>query len=161
MEAQASGMMGKIDGIIWSLDPGSDTLPATISFIQRHAEDLARANGLRFRAGVHGLDGEPPIGTTARRDLYLVAKEALRNVVQHAQAHAVQLTVACTPQEIHLAIEDDGPGMPDNGRTGNGHGLENMRRRVQRMGGTIRFDRSELGGARVDIRIPLDPNSHL
>ncbi|HMC96089.1 MAG TPA: ATP-binding protein, partial [Flavobacteriales bacterium] len=155
MEAQTSGMMGKIDEIIWSLDPGSDTVLSTVGFIQRYAEDFAATHGLHFVAHVDGPNGDPPISTMVRRDLYLVTREALRNVSQHARARALRLTATCSVREIHLVIEDDGQGLPGDGRTGDGHGLENMRQRIHRMDGAITLERSELGGTRVGIRVPL------
>ena len=86
------------------------------------------------------------------------AEEALLNVRKHAQATRVRIALTADGRRIRLTIDDDGVGWrpeapPTNGR---GLGLAYLRERVLSFNGTVRADRSRLGGARLAIEIPLE-----
>jgi signal transduction histidine kinase len=151
VEDRTRTLMVKIDEIIWWLDPESDTLLPTITFIQRYAEEFAVLNNLGFRAQVNGIDGARPIKASIRRDLYLTIKEALRNVGQHAHATTIQLIVDATPSHIRFIIEDNGTGVLQTRVNRTGHGSSNMRERVARMGGQLTIRPSATGGTQVVI----------
>jgi signal transduction histidine kinase len=75
--------------------------------------------------------------------LFRVLQEALTNVHRHAQAHLIQVTVACTDEAAVLVVQDDGKGIPnevlENFRMGlaSGIGLAGMRERLAELGGTL------------------------
>jgi signal transduction histidine kinase len=85
--------------------------------------------------------------------LYFVACEALTNVVKHANADSVSLTVRILESEVQMKITDDGIGGiaadVDNGR-----GLVNMRDRVQAIDGEIAITSPPGGGTRLEVTIP-------
>jgi signal transduction histidine kinase len=70
--------------------------------------------------------------------LFRVAQEALRNVVRHAQANKVAVSLRNREGGIALAVRDDGKGFNDSGNARGSLGLESMRERVRLTGG--RFD---------------------
>jgi signal transduction histidine kinase len=98
--------------------------------------------------------------------LYRIAQEAITNAAKHAQARHVQLRIEAAPANIVLSVEDDGEakdgiksGTKDCIKDGNtapkaGMGLLGMQERVASLGGTLRFERREAGGARLVATIP-------
>lgn len=64
-----------------------------------------------------------------------IAQEALTNVLKHAHARAVHVTLAWSAGQLHLEVADDGVGLATDG--GTGHGLANMRARAARLGGRL------------------------
>jgi len=87
--------------------------------------------------------------------LYRIAQEALTNVALHAHATRVAVRLAADAREVHLAVEDDGVGLPDAFRSARpaGTGLIGIRERVRSLGGTVSMHSA--GGACLEIRLPL------
>ncbi|QWV98495.1 PAS domain-containing protein [Geomonas nitrogeniifigens] len=94
--------------------------------------------------------------------LYHVARELLVNVVKHARAGKVSITLSETSQRLELKVSDDGRGFPtqaDEGGVRSGFGLFNIRQRVQHLGGQLEFS-SGPGGTEVTVRVPLSDADH-
>ncbi|MBJ6750598.1 PAS domain-containing sensor histidine kinase [Geomonas anaerohicana] len=89
--------------------------------------------------------------------LYHVARELLVNVVKHAEAGKVSITIRQGAGHLDLAVVDDGKGFPaqaEGDRGMSGFGLFNIRQRVQHLGGQLEL-RSGTGGTGVTVRVPL------
>jgi two-component system, NarL family, sensor histidine kinase DesK len=81
--------------------------------------------------------------------LSLAVREAVTNVVRHAQAHTCRLRLEQQNGSCRLEIHDDGRG----GAKGEGNGLRGMRERVEMLGGTL--DRDTEAGTKLTITLPL------
>jgi signal transduction histidine kinase len=105
--------------------------------------------------------GVPPAGIEAVHDVLLtVAREALNNVVRHAQARTVLISIRYELERVQMVVQDDGVGMPspdlDAGGDGTTHfGLSEMRRRILDVGGTFEVERGDEGGVRIRIDVPV------
>ncbi len=154
IEELSSGMLRKIDEIIWSLDPKSDRWDASIAFIDRYAAELTREHNLEFRTNTEGVTTPVHLSPPKRRDLYLAAKEVLQNVVKHARARTVNLEANTVKGGLVLRMSDDGAG--DGSSPGGGQGLLNIRQRIERWNGSVRMDRNAPQGTNVVIALPLD-----
>jgi signal transduction histidine kinase len=88
--------------------------------------------------------------------LYRLVQESVNNIVKHAQAKTLDLTIERTDEGLQLSIADDGVGIADLEYAKRlSHGLAGMMHRVRSVGGS--FDvRSQLGkGTRIDVFVPL------
>jgi len=88
--------------------------------------------------------------------LFRIAQEALNNVIRHAQAHRVDVTLTRDEEHVTLCIADDGQGFdPRAPQPGTHLGLWSMRERVEQLGG--RFEVTSAPGAGTTVRavIPL------
>lgn len=88
-----------------------------------------------------------------RRSFLLTFKEALANVVRHAGATRVELTVRLDAGAFVAEIRDNGRGFPAP-PVAPGLGLRSIAARMRRLGGTVRNDNHPAGGARVVLRVP-------
>lgn len=80
-------------------------------------------------------------------------QEALTNTVKHAGADArVWVRIDHAPEQLTVAVQDDGPGA--TGSDGLGHGLIGMRERVAAFGGTLETGNHSQGGYLVVARFP-------
>ncbi|WP_345153401.1 sensor histidine kinase [Micromonospora maritima] len=125
--------------------------------------DGVRRGGLAVELRVDGpVEALPAVvGST----VYRVVQEALTNVLRHADATRVTVTVRATPGWLTLEVVDDGRGGPPTGRTGRqGQGLRGMAERVALLGGTVETGAVESGtvasgdapsGFRVSVHLPL------
>ncbi|MDQ1568075.1 MAG: hypothetical protein QOF96_2955 [Actinomycetota bacterium] len=84
---------------------------------------------------------------------YFVASEALANATKHAQASAIDVSLAQRNGTLVLSIRDDGIGGADPRQ---GSGLVGLHDRVEALGGTIRIDSPPGGGTSLVVNLPLD-----
>lgn len=132
----------------------------------------ARAAGLDVQVRVDGVPRPLPIGTDLAA--YRILQESLTNVVRHADASAVTISLAYGVGELTVQVDDDGrpssanghPGMDANeppreggyalrdGRVG-GSGLAGMRERAAALGGRFEAGRTLAGGFRVRACLPV------
>jgi PAS domain S-box-containing protein len=162
--------------------PGQDDLRAELSRIAAGLTD-AVAELREISRGIHpailsqgGLG--PALRTLARRStipvdlhvttdmrlpepvevaVYYVVSEALANAAKHAQASAIEVSLATgNGGSVLLSIRDNGAGGADPGR---GSGLVGLQDRIEALGGTIRIDSPPGGGTSILVTLPLDVES--
>lgn len=105
---------------------------------------------------------EPELDMLTGVTLYRIAKEALANVVRHAQATEVAITLVIEDGAAVLEIRDNGRGMSRD-RIDSSHslGLLGMRERAELLGGSVAIESHEGEGTRIRATLPLgkdDPN---
>jgi PAS domain S-box-containing protein len=101
-------------------------------------------------------DNLPALSDAKAIGLFRILQEALTNVMRHAQAHTVELTLAVEGKQLRLTISDDGVGFVEAQGRPVSFGLVGMRERVLIMGGQLSLD-SELGeGTTLSVTVPLD-----
>jgi signal transduction histidine kinase len=85
---------------------------------------------------------------------YRIVQECLTNVLKHARAHRVEITLRCQGRIVEIDVTDDGAaaGPPAPG----GFGLLGMRERVTVYGGTVQAGPCDTGGYRVHARLPFE-----
>jgi signal transduction histidine kinase len=100
-------------------------------------------------------DEEPELEGDAPIALFRAVQEALANVLKHARATRVRVTMTEAGGELYIAVEDDGVGLPDGAaRKVGSHGLRQMRLRVQAVGGRMRTERVQPHGTRMTFIVP-------
>lgn len=105
---------------------------------------------------VHG--DEELIPTEHRDELFVVLREALRNVFAHARASSATVAITVAADRVTAVVEDDGAGFdPEGGqsRSGRRSGLDSMRERIELLGGSWTIASRPARGTRVEIAIPI------
>jgi len=111
----------------------------------------ARDAGLEARLNVTGE--HRPLPAALELSAYRIIQEALTNVLKHAAASRVEVTVDYRPDAVALTISDNGNG--DAPAPSTGHGLIGMRERVGLFGGDLTTGSSSLGGFTVRATLPV------
>ena len=86
--------------------------------------------------------------------IYRIVQEALSNVVKHAGAERVQLSVRQLPDRVAIEVRDDGRGF-QLGRGGEGFGITGMRERALLAGGQLDVRSADGGPTSVTAMLPL------
>jgi signal transduction histidine kinase len=89
--------------------------------------------------------------------VFRITQEALTNVVKHADAKTVHITLAGRERSVVLAIEDDGRGFSPMQAHAGGLGLVGMRERVASVNGALDIESKRGAGTRLTVEIPLLP----
>nr|WP_083398745.1 transporter substrate-binding domain-containing protein [Pseudomonas graminis] len=89
--------------------------------------------------------------------LFRILQESLTNVMRHAEAHTVELSLTLSDGVLCMRIADDGKGFDLRAERPASFGLVGMRERVLIMGGQLHLDTLPGEGTTLRIHIPLDP----
>lgn len=89
-------------------------------------------------------------------NLYRIAQELVNNIIKHSEATVVKVELVATKRSVEMNVEDNGKGLSAD--TGDGHGLMNIKTRVNHIKGVISFLHLPKGGSRVEIRVPINEN---
>jgi len=161
----------KAEHIAEELQAGLNDLRLVVDSMDHTGDDLAAAlatfrarAGKQLRAADIDLSWEQsdPLylrfrTTRATLDVYRVMQEALTNIVKHAQAKRVEITIN-QPQKnapLILRVSDDGVGLPSKAKQGPGKGLSNLKARANRLNAKLEFRGGIDGkGTTVEMIIP-------
>ncbi|MDA3613613.1 tetratricopeptide repeat-containing sensor histidine kinase [Polluticaenibacter yanchengensis] len=87
--------------------------------------------------------------------IYRVVQEILNNMIKHADASIIDLSMNKVNELLYLVIKDNGKGMSDDAiSNAKGIGWKNIFTRVRLMDGTINIASGKLNGTQIDITIP-------
>ncbi|MCW8274855.1 PAS domain S-box protein [Pseudomonas sp. PCH199] len=101
-------------------------------------------------------DNLPVLSDAKAIGLFRILQEALTNIMRHAQAHTVELTLALEGDELCLSVSDDGVGFVASAGRPTSFGVVGMRERVLIMGGLLSLESEPGEGTTLIVRVPLD-----
>jgi signal transduction histidine kinase len=138
--------------VLWLAGAREEAGPDLASHLRRLVDRLL--GGLTVRWGVP-LETLPASWSPAgRREVFLFIKEALTNIVRHAQASAVDLTVVVDERQLRVEIRDDGKGFETSANSG-GMGLTSMRERARTLGGHLTITSATGTGTHITLVVPI------
>jgi signal transduction histidine kinase len=125
-------------------------LPAAL---QSHFEDTCRKAGIQFTARVP--DNFEQLSQDLAIALFRVGQESLTNILKHAKAENVQLTLMMDDSNYRIHVSDDGVGIPPERLDGTrSHGLVGMRHRIESLGGKFTISTNAPHGTRIVVVVP-------
>jgi|GEM_PF-385321 len=158
----AGDLVQALDAIVWAVNPRHDTLESLARYLVRFSGDFCAHAPLRLRLDVPPELPPVILGSDVRHSLFLAAKEALHNALQHAGAAEIRLHLAVADGWLTLGISDDGRGFtpgPVAEGSGHGNGLHNMRQRLAECGGRCEISSAPGRGTQIVFSLPLPSQS--
>jgi len=146
----------QLNDVVWSLDAHNDTVPNLLDRLRDYAHDVLVPTGRDVRfIGPEAIGAAPDLSASVRRQLYLIYKEALHNILKYSPTNA-EVTVALHRRQnlLTLEISNTGPVLDGLGR-GSGHGLRNICERALTAGGTAEVGPRAEGGFGVKVSVPV------
>lgn len=147
----ADAALKEMRALIFELRPEALEAEGLVGLLGRQAEAL-RA---RHEIAVELAAAEPPLHLNAKAVLYRVAQEALHNVVKHARAKSVRVTLVVSDGSVRLEVVDDGRGLEAGTQGTESYGLHSMRERMALLGGRLSVSSEPGAGTRVLAELPL------
>ena len=124
--------------------------------LRSHASTFATITSIPTELKQSGR--EPRLSTVTRGLLFSIAHNAMTNAFRHSRADRVAIALSFEADRLRMSVSDDGIGLPDD-YADRGHGFRNMRRDVERMGGSLEVGPGESGrGTSVSCVVPYDAN---
>jgi signal transduction histidine kinase/ligand-binding sensor domain-containing protein len=149
---QARSAVQSLDETVWLVNPQKDTLPHLIAYLATYAEQFFQTTRIHCRQEICRDAPERPLPGALRRDIFLLVKEALNNVLKHSAAKEVWLRIAVRGPLLRIVIQDDGRGFDLAHTKNHRQGLENMQRRAAAAGIKFRLHAAVGKGTRVTLR---------
>ncbi|MEN3326752.1 MAG: hypothetical protein V7638_1559 [Acidobacteriota bacterium] len=146
-------LVDSMSDIVWAINPVKDRFSDLSYRMRRLASDVFTAHGVEFVFDVPNPGRDIKLGPEMRRELYLIFKEAVNNVVRHSHCTAVKVALLISDGAVEFSVHDDGEGF-DPECASEGNGLANMRLRAKKLGGVFRITNSH--GTTVNLKAPLD-----
>ena len=145
----------RLDEIVWAVNPERDSVEHLATYLSKFAQDFLADSGIRFRSEIP--DELPPfqLSSKLRHELYLATREAFRNAVRHGHPTTIVLRISIGADELRIGIEDDGRGFDLAKEEVSGHGLANMRTRMQAIGGRFSVSSHPGQGCAISLTLPL------
>ena len=153
--------MRQLLGMLRAADPDLDIEASAVKEPQAGADRLpaliAEVNGEGLSVGFHQIGPPVRLPETVSVSVYRIAQEALTNVRRHSTARSAHITLRYLGDAVELEVLDD--GRPKHAPVGSRLGHVGIRERVGLLGGESEIGPRPVGGFRVRVRIPLDPQN--
>jgi len=146
-----------LDEIVWALNSSNDTLESLVNYACKYAQDYFALAGVRYRAELPTQLPSAIILPEVRHNVFLAFKEAVNNVVKHAQAGEARVKLELQPDKFILSIADNGRGVGDLADKKLRNGLKNMRKRLADVHGEFEILPGADGGTIVRLVVPINP----
>lgn len=151
--------------IVWAINPAKDRFADLTQRMRRFASETLTAADidLEFTAPETAVDA--PLGANLRREIFLIFKESINNIVKHSNAKSVAVNFSAVNNYLSLTVADDGDGFETIERSTNdydwraaknGNGLPGMKRRAADLGGDFSIESKKNVGTKIVLRVPLD-----
>ncbi|CAN5643155.1 hypothetical protein BH10BAC2_BH10BAC2_29730 [soil metagenome] len=118
--------------MIWVLDDAGDTAGDLFKRLQMFAHPVTEASGVKISLNIDDTGANIVLNKTEKRNLLLIAKEAINNSIKYAACENITVTFSKPRNKTTLVIHDDGKGFSDTKITP-GNGLQNMRERAHQV----------------------------
>lgn len=151
-------LVQNMNEIVWSMNVNNDSLESLLGYARKYFQTFFEDTDIICTVqSLHVLPNIEVMGAK-RRDIFLCVKEAVHNIVKHANAKNVYLRFAIENQVLEICIADDGKGIPLEKWTNSKSGLQNIQRRMRDCGGMAVMEVTK--GSKICLQVTLDSLSH-
>ena len=149
----SSEISQRLNTFIWSLNTDNNTVLNFCEYVKQYLNKFLEGTNvaLKYNQEIDEVSAKILNGT-ARKNLFFCIKEALNNVIKHADADEVSIKIkAIDKNQLQILIHDNGIGMLKTNAFGNG--LLNLKKRIHILNGT--FDLKSDNGLTIKIVVPI------
>jgi signal transduction histidine kinase len=143
-----------LSDIVWNINPRYDQLDTLFVRMKRYAADMFDGKNIGSRFEFPETESGIQLSMTQRRDLYLIFKEAVNNLVKYSGATEALVKLTTDNHQLQLLITDNGKGF-DRTSLRAGNGLHNMEQRAAAAGGSLFINSVPGEGTRVELQLKL------
>jgi signal transduction histidine kinase len=145
-------LMESIDDIVWSINPGNDSMQKIIARMLEVATEVLEPKDIQLQFYFDDASKGIRLDMEERRDFFLIFKEAINNIAKYAHATEVNIQLTFTANILKLSIQDNGVGF-DVEKADEGNGLSNMQKRAEKLHGKLHIQSQLRRGTTVSVEI--------
>ncbi len=153
-EKNAAAIYYGTKDFIWSIDVESNNLVEVITYLRDFGANFFEKHGIDFLVENDILNGKlnKTLPDGHNRQLVLLFKEAMTNVLKHAKATKVYFDASLNNGVYQLVLKDDGVGFHRNGK---GKGLKSMADRAGKISGQLAIEQVQPHGTRITLQFKV------
>lgn len=146
-------LVDAMSDIVWAINPNKDFLSELSGKMRRFAADVFTLRNIAFTYTASPA-ADIALGANLRREVFLIFKESVNNIVKHAACSAVEIELKIENSEIFLRLQDNGKGFETAHQNG-GHGLVSMNARANGLDGRLEITSGKTSGTIITLIVPL------
>ncbi|MEP7141558.1 MAG: 7TM diverse intracellular signaling domain-containing protein [Ferruginibacter sp.] len=131
ISSSANELLNNMNAIIWTMSSSNDSLDNMVAYIRGYALEYFENTGINCHIQLEENIPNIAVSGEIRRNVYLVVKEALNNILKHSRATDVSINLKREADGLSLYIHDNGKGIDFNNLRRFGNGLINMKKRME------------------------------
>ncbi|MGB8194039.1 MAG: ATP-binding protein, partial [Chitinophagaceae bacterium] len=147
-------MMEAMDDIVWSINPMNDSMQRITARMREFATSVLEAKDIEVTFRVDERVKDLRLDMEARRDFFLIFKEAVNNIAKYSDCKRASIEVTIHGNKLAMLIRDDGKGF-DVQQADSGNGLSNMKKRAESLNGVVSIESVKGIGTKVRLEAPL------
>jgi signal transduction histidine kinase len=133
ISGSANELINNMNSIIWTMSTSNDSLHNMIAYLRNYALEYFEDTGINCQINVEENIPDSIVIGERRRNIFLVIKELLNNIVKHAQATEVKINLKIESGYLVLTIHDNGIGINTENIRKLGNGIKNIKKRMADM----------------------------
>ncbi|WPV00259.1 histidine kinase [Mucilaginibacter sp. cycad4] len=141
--------------IIWSLDAENDEVSNLAGFIHKQAVKIFEYSKISLHVNASVSETGATISGEKRRQVYLLVKEVLNNIVKHSKAQNAFLEINLYKNRLQISIRDDGRGFDPDVRKHETMGIRNIYARAKRLNAELKIDTAPGKGTSISLKLNL------
>ena len=149
----SKAMVENMGDIIWIMNVKNDKLPSLVAYTRKYAMEFFDTTPIQCIVILPETIPPIQIDGEIRRNIFLVVKEALNNILKHSGADKAELKFNIAPHAFSIIIHDNGKGIDQAKLSEFGNGLVNMEKRMKDIGGKFSIKNEE--GTIIEISITV------
>lgn len=144
--------VSSMSDIVWAINPKKDSLLELTRRMRSFAEDILEQKDIFVEFNAPEIFNEIKLDADTRRNVFLIFKESVNNIVRHSQASEVIIDLEIVRNKMILTVTDNGIGF-ESERDFDGNGLLNMKRRAVDLNGNLEIFSEQGKGSKVVLEI--------
>ncbi len=154
MHQASSDMVNKLNDIVWFIQPEHDTLEKLLERLTDYTYKMAAIKDIRVKINMSDYLSNIVLPIGVRRNIYLLFKEAINNVVKYSKATLIEFQVTNGDKVLHMLLKDNGVGY-DTQNSSKGNGIHNMQKRAKEIGAALDIISSKEKGTEISIKLEI------
>lgn len=154
ISATSLEMQENMSDIVWSLQPRNDEFEHVMIKLKRFATEALSAKDILVDFKIDEALAELRISSANRKDLFLIYKEAINNIIKYAQCRKVEIEIKKNRNTFVMRIKDDGIGFK-KGMQSSGNGLHSMLERTENLKGELKVISEPGNGTEVWLKFEI------
>jgi two-component sensor histidine kinase len=139
---------------IWAIQSKNDDFQKFTDRMRGFATEVLAAKGISLDFDNQIVSHKNSLSMDARKNAYLIYKEAINNIVKHSKATKAEVRISEANNQILIEVSDNGIGFDQNQAT-EGNGLHNFEQRAEDNEMKLNIDSMQGKGTKVMLGIPL------
>lgn len=133
------------------LDPENDIMEDLFMRMRLYASEILEAKEISYEFNVAQATEWVKMTMDKRKNIYLIFKEAINNIVKYSECTKVLINVKLVNHTIEFEIADNGIGFNEEQNEHEGNGLKNMRQRASQLNGSITINSKPGEGTQIKL----------